>query len=66
MFGLQTLLVVFPLIIGMVVAAFFTYPQFVFAQSEMAVLYLVVFLVRFFTGAGKYSAAHLIRRWVYS
>ncbi|MDR0955373.1 MAG: DoxX family protein [Rikenellaceae bacterium] len=62
--GLLTKLAVLPLIIGMVVAAFFTYPKFTIAQSELALLYLSVYLSIFFLGAGKYSVDSLLARWL--
>lgn len=62
--GLGTRLAVIPIIVGMIVAAFFTYPQFAFGKSEMALVYLVGFTAIFFMGAGKYSLDHLILRWL--
>lgn len=63
LFGFFTKLAVLPLIVGMVVAAFFTFPNFEFGKSEMALLYLSAFVALFFMGAGKYSLDHLMSRW---
>lgn len=62
--GLLTKLAVLPLVIGMVVAAFFTYPSFAFAKSELALLYLAAYVSLFFTGAGRYSLDHLLGQWL--
>lgn len=61
-FGLLTRLALIPMIIGMIVAAFFTFPQFTFEGSEKALLYLVVFVSLMLTGAGRYSIDRLIGR----
>lgn len=62
--GLLTRLALIPMIIGMIVAAFFTFPQFSFEGSEKALLYLVVFVSLMFTGAGAYSLDRLIARGI--
>lgn len=62
--GLLTRLALIPMIIGMMVAAFFTFPQFTFEGSEKALLYLIVFVSLMFTGAGRYSFDRLIGNWL--
>ena len=63
--GLLTRLAAIPLIIGMIVAAFFTHPEFALGQSELALLYLAIVVAFLIMGAGRYSLDHLIReRWV--
>lgn len=59
MLGLLTRLAVLPSIVGMVVAAFFARPKFVLGKSEPALLFLLIYLVLFFTGAGRFSLDHL-------
>ena len=58
--GLLTRLAAIPLTIGMIVAAFVAHSPFTFGQSEMALLYLAIFVSFFFMGAGRFSADHFI------
>ncbi|MFV0540683.1 MAG: DoxX family protein [Aestuariibaculum sp.] len=53
--GLKTKLATVPVIITMAVAAFIVHASDPLGVKEKALLYLVGFLVIFFTGAGKYS-----------
>lgn len=53
--GLLTRLATLPLIFGMSVAAFIVHAPFSFAGSELPLIYLLIFAVLLFTGAGKYS-----------
>ena len=62
--GLFTRLAAIPLIIGMIVAAFVAHAPFAFGQSELPLLYLVVFVSLLFTGAGRFSADHMIGKWL--
>ena len=60
--GLGTRLATIPLIITMLVAAFIIHGDDPFAKKEMALLYLVSFLLLFFSGPGKYSVDRLIEK----
>ena len=53
--GFKTKLAAIPAFITMVVAAFIVHGDDPFSRKEKAILYALVFLVIFFTGAGKYS-----------
>ncbi|WP_411768741.1 DoxX family protein [Winogradskyella sp. A3E31] len=53
--GLKTKLAAIPAALTMAVAAFIVHGSDPLARKEMALLYLFVFVVLFFTGAGKYS-----------
>ena len=53
--GWKTRLAAIPLIINMAVAVFFAHAGDPFGDKEMALLYLLIFVVLFITGAGKYS-----------
>ena len=55
--GLVTRLAVIPLIVGMCVAAFLTFPGFTMAASELALLYLTLLIA----GPGEYSLDELLR-----
>lgn len=59
-FGLATRFAMIPLIITMLVAIFYAQAANPFAQKELAVVYLVIFVGFFVTGAGKFSIDHLI------
>ncbi len=58
--GLGTRLAVIPLAITMMVAAFSIHAADPFVQKEMALHYLLTYVVLFFTGSGKYSLDHYI------
>lgn len=53
--GWKSRLATLPLIINMAVAAFFAHAGDPFARKETALMYLVIFVVLFITGPGKYS-----------
>ncbi len=53
--GLGTRVAVIPLIITMAVAAFIVHASDEFVRQELPLLYLLGFLLLFFTGAGKYA-----------
>ena len=55
--GLVTRLAVIPLIVGMCVAAFLTFPGF----SELALLYLSIYITLLIAGPGEYSLDELLR-----
>ena len=59
-FGLFTRLAVIPLIITMLVAAFIVHIGDPFKKMEMALLYLIPYLVLLRNGGGKYSLDALI------
>lgn len=58
--GFATRLVVFPLIITMVIAVFVVHGADGFQEREMGSLYLLIYLLLFVTGSGKYSIDHFI------
>ncbi|MFV0593564.1 MAG: DoxX family protein [Draconibacterium sp.] len=58
--GLGTRLATIPLIVTMAVAAFIAHGNDPFARKEMALLYLVSFIVLLFSGAGKISVDQLL------
>lgn len=58
--GLGTRLATIPLIVTMAVAAFIAHGADPFGRKEMALLYLVVYVVLLLTGSGKYSVDRLI------
>lgn len=60
--GLATRLAAFVLMFGMATAAFFTFPEFILKQSEMAMLYLAIYTVLFVTGGGQFATDRLIHR----
>ncbi|SDL47120.1 putative oxidoreductase [Catalinimonas alkaloidigena] len=53
--GLGTRLAVIPLIITMLTAAFIAHGDDPFGRKELSLLYLVVFVVLFLTGSGRFS-----------
>jgi len=60
MLGLGTRLATIPLIVTMAVAAFIAHGADPFGRKEMALLYLVIYVVLLLTGSGKYSVDRLI------
>lgn len=60
--GFATRLSTIPLIITMAVAIFLVHSADPFAKQEPALQYLLVYVVLFFTGAGKYSIDYLLKR----
>jgi putative oxidoreductase len=59
--GFGTRLATIPLIITMLVAALLIHGEDVFAKKELALLYLLVYVILFFTGSGKYSVDQLLQ-----
>ena len=57
--GLLHRLVLIPMIISMAVA-FFDVHDAMIPEGELALIYLVVFIILFFTGPGRYSLDYLI------
>lgn len=60
--GIATRLATIPLIVTMSVAAFIVHAQDAFRVKEMAVLYLLIYVVLLLAGAGKYSIDRLISK----
>jgi putative oxidoreductase len=60
--GLGTRLAVIPLIVTMSVAAFISHSADPFARKELALFYLVSYVVLLFAGSGKISADNFIKR----
>ena len=60
LFGIGTRLAVLPLIATMLVAVFYFHLGDPFASKELGLLYLVVYVLLFITGSGKYSADKLL------
>lgn len=60
--GFVTRLAVVPLAITMLVAAFYIHAADPFAKQEPALYYLLVYIVLFFTGSGKYSFDYLLQK----
>ncbi|HRN37762.1 MAG TPA: DoxX family protein [Flavobacteriales bacterium] len=58
-FGLWTRITTIPLIIGMAVAAFMANGDGPFAKQELGFVYMMMFIVIFFIGSGKYSLDRL-------
>jgi putative oxidoreductase len=54
-FGFLTRLAAFPLIITMAVAAFIVHAGDPFKQKELSLMYLILYIVLFIIGSGKYS-----------
>lgn len=53
-------LAMIPMIFTMIVAFFIVHANDVFAVKEMAFIYLVVFIIMYITGPGKFSIDHII------
>ncbi len=62
LFGLGTRLAVMPLIITLLIAVFHIHAADPFSKQELGLLYLVGYVILFFTGSGKYSLDYLIPR----
>lgn len=60
--GLGTRLAVIPLIITMLIAVFYVHLDDSFGKQELGLQYLLVYIVLFITGGGKYSVDKLIRK----
>jgi putative oxidoreductase len=60
--GIATRLSCIPLIVTMLVAIFYVHATDPLEAKELPVLYLLVFVVFFVTGAGKFSVDYLIRK----
>ena len=58
--GFRTRLAVIPLAVTMLVALLFIHAADPFAKQEPALHYLLVYVVLFITGSGKYSVDHLL------
>jgi len=58
--GLFTRLATIPLIISMAVASFFAHAGDTFADKELSLLYLILFVTFMISGGGKYSLDNLI------
>ena len=59
--GLGTRLAVIPLAITMIIAAFVVHENDPLSVKESALQYLLVYVVLFVTGSGKFSVDHLLR-----
>ena len=60
LFGIGTRLAVLPLIATMLVAVFYFHLGDPFSSKEPGLLYLVVYVLLFITGSGKYSLDRLL------
>lgn len=60
--GCATRLVVIPLIITMLVAVFVIHAADPFVKQEMGLHYLLIYVMLFLTGAGRYSIDYLISK----
>lgn len=60
--GLWTRAALVPLIIAMIVVVFVAHADDPFGDKEKGLLFLVMFLTLFFTGAGKYSLDQVFKR----
>lgn len=60
--GLATRLATIPLIITMLVAAFVSHGADPFARKELALFYLLIYVVLAIAGSGKYSADRIFSR----
>jgi putative oxidoreductase len=61
LFGFGTRLATVPLMITMLVAVFAIHAGEIFAKKELAVFYLVGYVVLFVAGSGKYSIDQLLQ-----
>lgn len=60
--GIFTRIAALVLALSMITAAFFTFPEFILKQSELAMMYLAVYIVLFITGGGRFTIDQFIRR----
>jgi putative oxidoreductase len=60
--GFLTRLSVIPLIATMSMAAFVIHAADPFRRKELALVYMLIFLILFIAGAGRYSLDHLLTR----
>ncbi len=60
--GLGTRLAAIPLIVTMSVAAFIAHGGDPFGRKEMALLYLVLYVVLLITGSGKFSLDQILNK----
>ena len=60
--GLGTRVATLPLIVTMSVAAFISHGSDPFARKELALMYLVSFVVLLLNGGGKYSVDHFLQK----
>lgn len=63
--GLGTRLAVIPLIITMAVAAFLAHSGDAFAEKEASLLYMLIYIILFITGSGKFSVDKALSRRLY-
>ena len=61
--GIFTRIASLVLALSMITAAFFTFDIFVFSESELALMYLGVYITLFITGGGGYSMDKFINRF---
>lgn len=59
-FGVFFRLALIPLIISMSVASFIIHGGMPLASKELALIYLIIFVMSFIAGPGRYSVDHLI------
>lgn len=60
--GLWTRVALIPLIINMIVIVFVAHADDPFGDKEKGLLFLVMFIALFFTGAGKYSLHRVLNK----
>ena len=60
--GLGTRFAVMPLIITMLVAVLLIHSADPFAKQEPGIHYLILYVILFITGSGKYSVDYLLQR----
>ena len=60
--GFGTRIATVPLIITMLVAAFYIHAADPFAKQELAIHYLLAYVLLLITGSGKYSIDYLVQR----
>jgi putative oxidoreductase len=65
MIGLGTRLAVIPLLITMAVAAFLAHSGASFAEREASLLYMLIYMILFITGSGKFSVDKVLTRRLY-
>lgn len=61
-FGVFFRMALIPLIISMSVAAFVVHSGMPLASKELALIYLIIFVMSFIAGPGRYSVDHIIVR----